>query len=229
MLRYARRNHLQLKDCINGLKSSGFENLTPKEKKLLKEMEDKFNKTANILDQQERLAKGRKVKDRIVSFHNQNVRPMVRGKYPVNVEFGKKNLFIEKDGFLELAGSYYDNVSDTKLMETALEFHEEVYGESAEGVGADRRFHSPANRKACEKRSMKRIGIQRKGKPKKSKKKESWEERMRRRRCGIEGHISVGKRRYGLDRAEYRIPDGEEIWVRMGLVVMNLKRAVKAA
>jgi hypothetical protein len=39
--------------------------------------------------------------------------------------------------------------------------------------------------------------------------------------------IGTSKTRYGLERILYSIPGGEEIWVRMGLMGMNLNRAVK--
>lgn len=184
------------------------------------------SKAAAVLEQQERLCKGKQVSNRIVSFHHQEVRPMVCGKYPVAVEFGAKSLLVEKDGYLELAGCYYENVSDTQLMEQALSFCENAYSETPKGAGADRGFHSPTNREACESRKMERIGIQKKGKPPKIRKKKApWEERIRKRRCGIEGHISVAKRCYGLDCANYRRENGEEMWSRLGLSMMNLKKA----
>jgi transposase, IS5 family len=226
-LRYVKRNLKQLDECISDLKKHEQE-LTKNEKKTLARLEDIKTKTSSIAEQQEQLSKNKTVSNRIVSFHHQEVRPMVRGKFPISVEFGKKNLLVEKDGFLYLAGSFFDNVSDTTLMEQALEYCESNLSLSPEGIGADRGFHSLTNRESCKKRSMKRIGIQRKGRPKKCKPstKEPWEERIRRRRCGIEGHISVAKRWYGLNRATYRIEDGEEMHSRLGLVVMNLKKAV---
>jgi hypothetical protein len=42
----------------------------------------------------------------------------------------------------------------------------------------------------------------------------------------IEGSIGCGKNNYGLDRILYRIDGGEEIWVRMGLLAMNLSTAL---
>ena len=48
-------------------------------------------------------------------------------------------------------------------------------------------------------------------------------ERLRRLRCSIEARISLSKRRYGLDRIRYTMAQGEEMWVRLGLIAMNLK------
>jgi hypothetical protein len=204
--------------------------LNKDEKKILSKLESVKERAGKILEQQEKLCRNEKVKERIVSFYNLSVRPMVRGKFPVSVEFGRKNLLIEKDGFLHLAGSFSENLSDQTLMETALSYCEEKFGETPEGVGADRGFYSPGNRKACSSRGMERIGIQKKGKlggKDKEREKSRWFVRLRRRRCGIEGYISVSKRRYGLDRAEYRIADGEEMWCRLGLIGMNLKKSFR--
>jgi hypothetical protein len=43
----------------------------------------------------------------------------------------------------------------------------------------------------------------------------------------MEGIIRLAKTRYGLDSVRYRIANGEEIWVRLGLMAMNLNTALK--
>jgi hypothetical protein len=43
----------------------------------------------------------------------------------------------------------------------------------------------------------------------------------------MEGIIGLGKNRFGLDRVKYRIADGEEIWIRLGLMAMNLSTALR--
>ena len=43
----------------------------------------------------------------------------------------------------------------------------------------------------------------------------------------IEGDFGNGKEHYGLDRALYSIENGSEIWVRLGLLGMNLKTALR--
>ena len=231
MLNYAKRNYRQLAESIDTIEKSAIETpLVPDEKKNLEKMKDTLARAGSIIDQQKRLIQGEKIGSRIVSFYHQDVRPMVRGKYPVNVEFGRKLLLVESGGTLELAASFWDNVSDTRLVGTTLDYCEEVLGLQVKGLGADRGFHSGENRNLCRDRGLTRIGIQRKGRPGKrdgkKRKKPRWEERLRRRRCGIEGRISVAKRCYGLDRALYRIENGEEMWSRLGLCAYNLKKAV---
>jgi hypothetical protein len=50
--------------------------------------------------------------------------------------------------------------------------------------------------------------------------------RQQKKRNGIEGLIGTAKTRYELECILYSIPGGEEIWVRLGLMGMNLNRAV---
>ena len=228
LLGFAKRNLRQLKESVNDIEKSALSKpLSKEEAKSFGKMKDVMRRSVAIIEQQIALSRGRKVSGRIVSFHNQNVRPIVRGKFPVNVEFGRKLLLLEKDGYLEMAGSYWDNVSDAHLTEPAIDYCEKVLDFKVEGIGADRGFHGKESNRACKKHGVKRIAIQRKGKPRKSKRpKPRWEERLRRRRCGIEGRISVAKRCYGLDRALYRIVNGEEMWSRLGLAAYNLKKAV---
>ena len=229
-LNFAKRNLRQLKESVSDIEHSALSNpLTKTEVKGLEKMKDVIDRAEAIIQQQTALYKGKKISGRIVSFHHQKVRPIVRGKFPVNVEFGPKQLLVEFDGYTELVESYWDNISDAHLAAAALDFARDVLGVEVEGIGADRGFHGKESRKACEERNVRRVAIQRKGKPKKTKvkrQKHSYHERLRRRRCGIEGRISVAKRCYGLDRALYRIENGEEMWSRLGLAAMNLKKVV---
>ncbi len=43
----------------------------------------------------------------------------------------------------------------------------------------------------------------------------------------MEGIIGHAKSHFGLDRIRYTIKDGEEMWIRLGLLAMNLSTAVK--
>ena len=51
--------------------------------------------------------------------------------------------------------------------------------------------------------------------------------KAQKKRSRIEGVIGTGKGKYQLDRVRYRISDGAEMWVRLGLVGMNLTAALK--
>lgn len=56
----------------------------------------------------------------------------------------------------------------------------------------------------------------------------AWYLRQHKKRASrMEGIIGLGKNRFGLDLAKYRIAGGEEIWVRLGLLAMNLSTAMR--
>lgn len=54
-----------------------------------------------------------------------------------------------------------------------------------------------------------------------------WLKKKQRERNRIEGDFGNGKEHYGLDRVLYSIENGSEIWVRLGLLGMNLKTALR--
>lgn len=230
---FAQRNIGQLKETVEKIKNTIKEaadsaiTLTDKTKKQFIEKTEKFLDTAAaILTQQKDVYKGLPVQERIVSVHQPCIRPMVRGKYPVEVEFGPKVLLNYKNGFLFLADIQFNNISDTQLLETAINEYKNIFGYLPAQLAADRGFWSKDNFKlATEDFKIPKVAIQNKGKSDYLKNK-PFKERLRRLRCAIEAKISLAKRKYGLNRIRYSIPEGEEIWIRLGLMAMNLKAAV---
>jgi len=59
---------------------------------------------------------------------------------------------------------------------------------------------------------------------KKEYEKESWYKRLQRFRAGIEGTISLLKRKYGLKRSLYKGTAGSRQWVGFGIMAYNLQR-----
>jgi len=53
-----------------------------------------------------------------------------------------------------------------------------------------------------------------------------WFKKKQRERNRIEGSFCNGKEHYSLDGVRYTIKDGSEIWVRAGILAINLKAAV---
>ena len=56
-----------------------------------------------------------------------------------------------------------------------------------------------------------------------------WFKRKQRERNRIEGGIGHGKEHFDLDRIRYEGRAGSEMWVRLGVLGMNLKTAMKKA
>jgi hypothetical protein len=58
-------------------------------------------------------------------------------------------------------------------------------------------------------------------------KNDPWFKKKQKERNRIEGAFGNGKEHYGLDRVRYVGTEGAEIWVRAGLLGMNLKAALQ--
>ena len=229
---FSQRNIRQLEEAVNNvklsIKNTGLEaiNSADKAKKQFIEKAQEFLDTASkILTQQKDIYQALPVKERIVSVHQPHIRPMVRGKYPVNVEFGPKILLNLKNNFLFLEHLSFNNTSDSQLLDTSLKGYKGRFGFFPTQLAADRGFWPKENRQLAENYNIKKIAIENKGKSSYLKGK-PFRERLRRLRCSIEAKISLAKRKYGLSRACYNIQNGEEIWVRLGLIAMNLKTSV---
>lgn len=229
---FAQRNIQQLEGAVNNIKetikdagSKAINSIDKAKKKFTKEAEKFLSIAQEILAQQKDVYKGLSVKERIVSVHQPHLRPMVRGKYPVNVEFGPKILLNLKNNFLFLEQLSFNNVSDSQLLDIALKGYQERFKSLPTQLATDRGFWSKENHQLAEDCGIKKIAIENKGKSSYLKGK-PFRERLRRLRCSIEARISLSKRKYGLDRIRYTIASGEEMWVRLGLIAMNLKTSV---
>jgi len=220
LLQFLKRNISQLRTVICQLQRSCSDDAFI----LLLTAQQKLSVIQRIFDQQKALYHGKSIKNRIVSLWATHIRPIVRGKFPSKVEFGPKILLELKGRFLFFVKLFFDNVSDSDMMQNAIETYLHRHGHVPSEVGTDRGFWAPLNEQYLRKIGVKRIAVQtrRKKKPPDT----SWQRRLRRRRCSIEAKISLGKRRYGLKRINYRIRNGEAIWIRLSLATMNLHQAV---
>lgn len=219
LLQFSQRNIRQLKEALQQINNSKVK------EQFLKEIKQFLDTTTKIITQQRDVYKGLPVKERIVSIHKPDIRPMVRGKYPNEVEFGPKVLLNLKNKFLFLEDLSFSNVSDVYLLDTSIKGYQERFGSLPTQLSTDRGFWSPENYNLAQDYGIAKIAIENKGKSSHLKGK-PYRKRLRRLRCGIEAKISLAKRKFGLDRSRYSIPSGEEIWIRLGLLSMNLKAAV---
>lgn len=224
ILQFSRRNVFQLKEAVKEISKTAGSFLDKAKERFLKEAKEFLNTASTIITQQKDIYKGLKVKERIVSIHQPHIRPMVRGKYPVEVEFGPKVLLNLKNNFLFLEDLQFNNVSDAQLLDTAIKGYKERFNSLPSQLTTDRGFWSPENYTLAESYGISKIAIENKGKSSYLKGK-PFRERLRRLRCSIEAKLSLAKRKFGLDRIRYTIQNGEEIWIRLSLISMNLKTA----
>jgi IS5 family transposase len=221
MLRFVRRNLRQIEELLERV---------PDEMGGLKEkVAAKVGVIRCLYRQQQEMweKRVRRVEDRIVSIHRPHIRPMVRGKEGKDVEFGPKVVLSVVDGYGFLDHFSSDAYNESGCLQSSVEQYEERFGKRPPVVIADQIFGTRENRRYLEGEGVgiafKPLGRPR-GQP--DRREKAWMKRQQKKRNGIEGFIGTTKTRYGLERILYAIPGGEEIWVRMGLMGMNLNRAV---
>ncbi|MBI4995100.1 transposase [Candidatus Peregrinibacteria bacterium] len=177
-----------------------------------------------VVEQQKTMLrqKVRRIKDRIVSFHEPNVRPLFRGKDGKTTEFGPKVCMNVIGGALvQTAKLSHDNFSDTEMVSVSMETHKKTFKRYPNEFIADRGAHSPKNHNFMKKNAI-TDGIQYRGKipkmavlpPQKTRK------RMYRRRSLAEGKIGTFKTRYQGNRNRYADKNAQ-CWMSFGFITMN--------
>lgn len=223
MLRFVRRNIRQLEELLGGCG----ERMTEAE---LGKLCGKLLVVKALYAQQLEMwkTKARSTANRIVSLHLPRVRPIVRGKDGHNVEFGPKALLSWVGGFAFLDRLEFEAYNEGQHLKESLERYRERFGDYPPDSTGDGIFGSRDNRDVLKGLKV-RGGFKALGRPPKECESEKRWLRKKRglRNSRMEGIIGHGKGHFGLDRIRYTIPDGEEMWTRMGLIGMNLMTAIK--
>jgi hypothetical protein len=222
LLRYLRRNVRQLDELLR----EHAKELRRKERLFL---EKRLATVKTIYDQQRELWKtrARTVKERIVSLHLPHIRPIVRGKDGRDVEFGPKILMSWTDGFGFLDALKFEAHNEGALWGKSLELHKERFGEYPTESTGDGIFGTRDNRRMLKRKGV-RGGVRALGRAAHTMENRSWlKEKQRLRGSRMEGIIGHAKSHFGLDRIRYTVKDGEEMWIRLGLLAMNLSTALK--
>lgn len=223
MLNYVRRNIGHMKWLIEELKKSGEE--------LRKGFRERFETALKIYDQQKEMYGNgtHSVKDRIVSFCQPWVRPVVRGKAGKKVEFGPKVVMSYVDGYAFLDSIDNNNFNEAVRLWESIEAYEERFGKKPKDVTADLIYGNRENRRYLKEKKIKAgfKSLGRKSQTPEGVKHRQWVKKKQKERNRIEGIIGHAKEHYGLDRIRYKTKAGEEIWVRLSLLMMNLDTTVK--
>lgn len=201
------------------------------EVKLRKKIRKVIRTAKRILWQQAEMirAKTRRMKNRIVSFHEPLVRPIFRGKDSGSTEFGPKlRVSVVGGALIQSGGVSNDNTSDTKMVRSALKTHRRTVGHDPTELIADRGAHSPQNHRLLKRKGI-TDGIQYRGRIPKhaSLAPPTSRKRMYRQRAARgEGLIGVFKTRYQGHRNRYRNKNAHA-WISFGMIAMNGTWAAK--
>lgn len=218
-LQYVRRNLKHINTLLDNPETSKIP--------LVHKMLRKYWIIQQIYAQQDEMyrTKSRRCDDRIVSIHQPQVRPIVRGKANKAVEFGAKLGVSLTDGIASVDRINWDAYNEGEDLIPQVEAYKKRYGYYPETVSADPIYGTLANRKW-----LKENGIKFAGKPLGRPPKETSENKKAKqqrhedycRRIPIEGKFGQGKNAYGLDYIRAKTARTSEAWIRSIFFVMNL-------
>jgi IS5 family transposase len=182
-----------------------------------------------VIDQtRRRVFEGEKVpaEEKIVSIFEPHTDIVCRGKANQPVEFGHKVWFDEVEGGIVSGYRILDgNPADSNQWVPSIDHHIELFGQSPHQASADRGVYSASNEAYAEQVGVKRVILPKPGHKsadRRQHEKQHWFERGRHFHAGIEGRISVLKRKHGLDRCLYHGEDGFGRWVGWGVIAGSL-------
>jgi IS5 family transposase len=164
--------------------------------------------------------------EKIVSIFEPHTDIIRRNKAHKPTEYGHKVWLDEVDGGIVTRWQVLEgNPSDEKQWLPSLDHHQARFGKPPDQASGDRGLYSPRNERIAAERGVKRVILPqpgRKSETRKQHEKQPWFVRGRRWHAGVEGRISVLKRRFGLDRCLDHTQAGCEKWVGWGVIAANL-------
>lgn len=164
--------------------------------------------------------------EKIVSLFEPHTAIIRRRKAGKETEFGRKVWLDEVDGGLVSHWSILEgNPSDDTQWQPALNRHRSLFGKPPDQASGDRGLYSPKNEVYAQQQGVKRIILPKAGHKSQARRHheaQPWFRRGRRFHNGVEGRISVLKRKHGLDRCLNHGEDGFQRWVGWGVIANNL-------
>jgi len=196
-------------------------------KSIYQEIKQKLITAKEIYSQQSQMYKEKtnKIEDRIVSFEQYWVRPIVRGKEGKSVEFGAKAHISSSDGFAYIDKVEHRAFSEKLELEDSIKKHHSRFGRNPKEVLIDDAYSSHDNKAFLKENN---IDHSLKFTRKQTDKKKIYRKRkMRRERSKIEGVIGNLKKDYCMKLVTLKIKEGAEIQARIAASLFNMNRAIK--
>jgi IS5 family transposase len=165
--------------------------------------------------------------EKLVSIFEEHTNIIRRGKSGKATEFGRKVWLSEVEGgiisdYRILKG----NPKDESQVLPSLQMHQRLFGRAPRLLAGDRGTHSAVNEAAArEEYGVERVALPKPGAKSEERRhyeQQGWFRRAQKFRTGIEGRISVCKRRGALGRCRDKGEEGYERWVGLGIASANL-------
>ena len=221
----------QAKQVVTLLRSTA----TPQAQRLTTRFEQVMPQVEQVIAQTtRRIVHGESVPatDKVVSLFEPHTAIIRKGKTGHPVEFGRVVWLDEVDGGIISRYAVLDgNPNDADQVQPSLDHHLQQFGRPPNVLAGDRKTFSPQNEHAAQVHGVKHVVLPKPGGKSAQRivhEQQRWFKRGRNWRAGIEGRISVLKRRYKLRRCLYHGDGGMERWVGWGLLAHNLHRIAQA-
>jgi IS5 family transposase len=196
--------------------------------RLVADLETTIRRTGQVIAQARTRLAGQ-VPDgatRLVSVHDPDARPIVKGRLGKPVEFGYKAQVTDNpDGVVLDYQVEIGNPPDAPMLVPAVKRISQRAGRIPRAVTADRQYGEAAIDTELAGLGVQRVAIPRKGRPGRARQAHEHTRGFRRLvkwRTGCEGRISHLKHRYGWDRTLMDGIDGARIWCGHGVFAHNL-------
>ena len=215
----------QAQEVLSALSNQSAQTAT----RIAAELETFIPRVEQALDQTvRRVLQGESVpaQEKLLSLFEPHVDIICRGKAGQETEFGHKVWLDEVEGGIVSQWRVLEgNPSDEQQWQPALDHHLKQFEKPPDLASADRGVYSPANEVYAHQKGVKHVVLPKPGYKSQQRREyeaQSWFKRGRRFQAGVEGRISVGKRKHGLDCCLDHGEDGFDKWVGWGIIANNL-------
>ncbi len=202
---------------------------------LVTTLEQCIPRVEHVLDQtRRRVVQSESVpaSEKLVSIFEPHTAIIRKGKLGRPVEFGRVLWLDEADGgiitrYAVLSG----NPNDADQLQPSLDHHLHVFGRAPRVLAGDRKVYSPTGERYAREHGVSQVVLPkpgRRGPERVTYEAQRWFRRGRNWRVGIEGRISVLKRRHKLRRCLYHGLEGMERWVGWGIIAHHLRQIAQA-
>lgn len=238
-LKYAKRKKLKINERRSGVRiqlqyiKRNINTITTylKEGKYqLNDKQDKvFNTIKNIYDQHYTMweTNTSRVEHRIVSFNQNHIRGIVRGKTGTNIEFGPKVSMYKKDGLIYVDKLDFNNFNEGSLLVDSISRYKDKYGCYPSVIRADKIYQTNVNKLYCKARNIRLsgypLGKKRLNEEDKTIIKEDFKTRIE-----IEGVFGAIKTKYGLSNLLTKLPSTQIASIALVILVFNLTKIARA-
>lgn len=165
--------------------------------------------------------------EKLVSLFEPHTQIIRRGKVGKPTEFGRKVWLDEVDGgIISQYRVLEGNPPDAREVPASLDNHQRLFARAPTLFTGDRGVHSPENEVTAYQAGVKQVALPQAGhktSERKEHERQGWFRRGLRFRAGIEGRISVLKRRGHLGRCRDKGEDGFGRWIGWGVMTANLQ------